>query len=319
MRQRRKNQYGRLKALLLLLGIANAQTQNAAARRPDEMAAQPSAQASAWKTLTTAISDHNAIRRQQAVDALSTLAGMRRAVQMVELRLTDKHAAVRADAATALAEMNSRQSLPKLRKALDDESEQVQFAAARALWKMGDHSGRAFLSEVLQGESTPSNGMIRQGLDDANRKMRNPRQLALLGINEASSALLGPFSFGVKMAEQLAKDKSADARALSASLLAFDHDPESVSKLQAALHDKSSLVRLAAAKALGQHPCSQVVPDLLELSNSDKDAIKYMAAASILRISAKAKAVRTAHRAECELSNRDVKISSRSPEGSAPR
>ena len=319
LRYRCKNQFTCLMTMQLLLCIANAQAQNAAPQRPNPMIARQRAQALAWNTLTTAISDHNAIHRQQAVDALSTLGGMRRVVRMVELRLTDKNAAVRADAATALAEMNSRQSLPKLRKALNDESEQVQFAVARALWKMGDHSGRGVLLEVLQGESTPSNGMIRQGLDDANRKMRSPRQLALLGINEASSALLGPFSFGVKMAEQLAKDKSADARALSASLLAFDHDPESVSKLRAALHDKSSLVRLAAAKALGQHPCSQLVPDLLQLSDSDKDAIKFMAAASILRISANAKAVLPAGRAECELSNPDVKISSRAPEGSAVR
>jgi HEAT repeat protein len=230
---------------------------------------------------------------------------------MVEGRLSDKNSAVRADAATALAEMNSRQSLPALRKTLDDESEQVRFAVARAPWKMGDHSGRGFLLEVLQGEASPSTGMIRQGLDGANRKLRNPRQLALTGINEASSALLGPFSFGVKMAEQLAKDKSADSRALSASLLAFDHDPESVNKLWEALHDKSSLVRLAAAKALGQHPCSKLVPDLQELSNSDKDEIRYMAAASILRITAMSNSALQSRKSECELPNHDVRISSR--------
>jgi hypothetical protein len=213
------------------VGIANAQVHNAAPRASAPLVVQSSAQASAWKTLATAISDHKAIHRQQAVDAFSTLGTRRRAVRMVEARLSDKNSAVRADAATALAEMNSRQSLPALRKTLDDESEQVRFAVARALWKMGDHSGRGFLLEVLQGEASPSTGMIRQGLDGANRKLRNPRQLALTGINEASSALLGPFSFGVKMAEQLANDKSADARALSASLLAFDHDPESVNKL----------------------------------------------------------------------------------------
>jgi HEAT repeat protein len=113
----------------------------------------------------------------------------------------------------------------------------------------------------------------------------------------------------------LAKDKSADARALSASLLAFNHDPESVNKLREALHDKSSLVRLAAAKALGQHPCSKLVPDLQELSNSDKDEIRYMAAASILRISAKAKAVLPLRKSECGLIDRDVEISSRAREG----
>jgi len=54
------------------------------------------------------------------------------------------------------------------------------------------------------------------------------------------------------------------------------------------LQDKNTAVRAAAAKALGQHPCRSVVEDLHSLLDEKKDEVKYMAAASILRISTNA-------------------------------
>jgi len=86
----------------------------------------------------------------------------------------------------------------------------------------------------------------------------------------------------------LAGDKSASARALSASLLASDHSPASVRELRDALQDKNPAVRAAAAKALGRHPCRSVVEDLHGLLDEKKDEVKYMAAASLLRISTNA-------------------------------
>ena len=101
------------------------------------------------------------------------------------------------------------------------------------------------------------------------------------------------------MAGQFATDRSASARAVSVSLLASDHSAASVRELRDALQDKNVAVRAAAAKALGQHPCRSVVEDLHSLLevDVDKDEVKYMAAASLLRIS-----TNTGRRhAECEL------------------
>jgi hypothetical protein len=74
---------------------------------------------------------------------------------------------------------------------------------------IGDHSGRSVLVNVLAGESSPSGSFFKQNLENADKKLHNPRALALTGINEASGALLGPFSLGVTVAERFAKDKSA--------------------------------------------------------------------------------------------------------------
>ena len=240
----------------------------------------------AWKLLKDAAADKKAARRQNAMLALATLGRRSSAVQLVEHALLhDEDSTIRQTAASALGEMKNRQAVPSLRKALDDDSAVVRFAAAKSLWDLGDHSGRDILIEVLEGESSPSEGFIKSSFDKADKKLHSPHDLIFMGINEASGAFLGPFSMGVTVAEQLMKDKTAPARALSATLLAGDHDPRSVRDLDQALGDKNWAVRAAAAKALGNYGCKALVPDLEPLLQDKKDEVKFMAAASLLKIS----------------------------------
>jgi HEAT repeat protein len=244
----------------------------------------PDLRKTAWEILVAAVADNKASRRQSVIVAASTIGTWSKAVSLVESLLHDRDPDVRTVAAAALAEMNSRRSIPALRKALSDDLAVVRFAAAKSLWQLGDYSGREILTGVLQGDSSASDGVIKTNLRDANKKLHSPKELAFAGIN-AATGFLGPLSYGVTMAEQFATDKSAPARAVSASLLASDRNPASVRELRDALQDKNAAVRAAAAKALGQHPCRAVVEDLHSLLDESKDEVKYMAAASILRIS----------------------------------
>ncbi len=254
----------------------------------------------AWRILRTAIEDHSATHRQAAVIALSTLGSQERAVRLVSSVLEDKDVAVRQAAATALGEMKSMRAIPALKQSLEDDAGTVRLAAAKSLLQMGDHSGRPVLEGILSKQSSPSEGPLKQGLDDAGKKLHNPGELARMGLNEASGAFLGPFSYGVVVAEELAKDKGAPARAISASLLASDHNPKAIRTLQDAVQDDNAGVRTAAAKALGTHACKQVLPDLQFLLD-DKAPVKYMASASIIRIE---NSIRSGKRdAECEQLN----------------
>jgi len=243
----------------------------------------PSAASIAWKTLKEGISDHRVSRRQATLVALSTVGPIVKAVRLVFLAVQDKDPAVREAAVAALGEMKSSLAIPTLKQSLEDDSGAVRFAAAKALWQLGDHSGRGLIEQVLSKQGSSSDGMLKQGLTDANKKLHSPGDMARIGLTEASGVFLGPFSYGVVMAEELAKDKGAPARAISASLLASDHDPKSVRALEDAVQDENAGVRAAAAKAIGSHTCKQLLPDLQFLLD-DKDEVKYMAAASIVRI-----------------------------------
>jgi HEAT repeat protein len=215
----------------------------------------------------------------------------------------DKDGRVRVAAASALGFMKARKAIPALRTSLDDKEVPVRFAAAQALWKMGDHSGRFVLLNVLEGQSSPSGGMnqmIRQQWDDAEDKLHDPQGLAWMGVQEASGAFLGPFAIGVTMAGELARDKGAPARVLSASMLASDRDPRTVRDLDESLGDSNWVVRTAAAKALANHPCSQLIPDLQPFLLEKRDELRLTAATALLRISANVKSS-LAPSAECEL------------------
>jgi HEAT repeat protein len=237
-----------------------------------------------WDVLKEGLAEHNTSKRAQAITALGSIGATPQVVQMVVGALKDKDVVVRETAAAVLGEIHARRALPNLKQALDDESAEVSFAAARSLWQMGDQSGRDILCEVLLGDRKTGPGMIEGGIRDAKRKLHNPAAMAKIGIEQAAG-LLGPFSMGVWFAEDFMKDKGAAARALSAKLLATDPDPASTRELEFALDDKNSAVRAAAARALGVRAARDEITKIQPLLLDNNDGVRYMAAAAIVRLS----------------------------------
>ena len=186
-------------------------------------------------------------------------------------------------AAAALGEIPARAAIPRLRQALDDVSAEVDFAAAQALWKMGDRSGREILWGVMGGERKAGPGLIEGKVRDAKKTIHSPTTMARIGVGEAAG-LLGPFSIGVWFAEDLMKDKGAAARTLCAKLLSTDPDPRTVQELVDALEDKSAVVRAAAARALGERATRADIPKLEPVLNDGNDGVRFMAAAAIIRL-----------------------------------
>ena len=242
-------------------------------------------QDNAWDVLNKGLADGNSGRRTQAVTALGSIGTEVRAVSLIETGLNDKDPGVRETAAVVLGQIHARQSIPRLKQALDDESQEVNFTAAKALWEMGDYSGRDIFREVLAGERKTSGGAVKEGIRDAKKKLHNPGSLVIMGLNEGAGALLGPFSLGVGFAEDLLKDKSAPARAFSAKLLGGDPDLQSAKELTEALDDKNSVVRAAAARALGERGSRESIPVLANLLADKNDGVRYMSAAAIIRLS----------------------------------
>jgi HEAT repeat protein len=237
-----------------------------------------------WDILKEGMAEHNTSKRAQAIMALGSIGATPQVVEMISRALKDKDVVVRQTAAAVLGEMQARRALPNLKEALEDESAEVNFAAARSLWQMGDRSGRDILCEVLMGDRKTGPGMIEGGMRDAKTKLHSPAALAKIGIDQAAG-FLGPFSMGVWFAEDFMKDKGASARALSAKLLATDPDPGSTQQLELALDDKNSAVRAAAARALGERAVRDDIPRIQPLLLDSNDGVRYMAAAAIIRLS----------------------------------
>lgn len=277
----------------IALPIAGAKTKKQ--KTPDLTPADLAAQA--WSILHEGAASHSLRKRTDAIAALSSMQGDPGAIKLIEAGLVDKNLDVRRIAAAALGNMDAKEAIPALKKATDDPDPTVSFAAAEALWKMGDRSGAEIFYAVVLGNRHAAHGPVSSNINDAKKTLHDPKALALIGINEGSGALLGPFSEGITIAEVLAKDRSSSSRALSASLLGQHPTPDTEKILEDALADKNVAVRAAAARALGGFDDPALIKRLAPLMDAKGtplikpvDSVRYMASAAIIRLLHKQKA-----------------------------
>jgi HEAT repeat protein len=233
-----------------------------------------------WEILTAGASEQDPLKRAKAVTALGTIR-LARAGKLVESAMSDQDARVRLAAVSAMAERKSA-FRSRLRMALDDPAGEVSFTAAKALWEMGDRAGKDLLLDVLGGESTNSEGFFTATIRDAKRTLRSPKSLVWIGAKQGAGFLFGPLGFGLGLVEDMMKDEGAAARALSVSLLAQDRGARD--DIVGALGDKSPLVRITALKALGGTGDATLTAKLEPLMKDEADAVRYMAAASVVRL-----------------------------------
>jgi len=221
---------------------------------------------------------------KNAVVALGA-AGSPEAVKLIEDALrNDKSGIVRQSAAITLGDISSYSSAKALQAALDDDVE-VSFAAAQSLEKLGDSSGQWILQEVIEGERSYKPGVVHRALRDVKHKAHNPTQLALIGVREATGQLFGPASIGVVLIQKSLKEGGGAGKVAAVSTLAKDSGTDTVGILEYALQDKHWTVRAAAARALGDRGNTGTIALLIPLLTDDRDFVKNMAAASIVKLS----------------------------------
>lgn len=250
--------------------------------------AQP--EKTAWDVLKPGLMDTNPLTRRQAVTATGSIGLDPEAVRLVEAALKDHDSLIRATAAAELGEMKSRESLPVLRAALDDPAGEVGYAAAKALWDMGDKTGRGFIEDVVAGQQTATDGGVKGALHRANRLRYDPKAMAVLGAKSASGALLGPFNIGVLAAEQVFKNGAVAVRMQALNLLAEECDAQTFKLLEsAATDDKTWAEKATAAKALGRCGNPEAIPKLEQNLAASNTAVRFMSAAAIVRLSGEAR------------------------------
>ena len=238
----------------------------------------------AWGELNTALKG-DMYHRLQGLAAIATIPGTDdHAVKIASEALHDHDAEVRVAAANALAEMKATQAAPDLKAALTDTNE-VAFAAAKALCKMGDPAGRETLVAVLAGERKDAPGMLTKAVRDARKDMHHPEGVLVMGGQEASGLLLPGSGMGIVAVKDAFKIRGTSGQASAAEALAKDPEPYAVTLLEWALSDDKWEVRSAAAKALGERGTSDSIEKLETVMIADKHpAVRTLAAAAIIRI-----------------------------------
>jgi HEAT repeat protein len=224
--------------------------------------------------------------RRQAVTAVGSIGETPEAVKFLSEALRDDDLEMRQTAAAVMGQSKCRACIPALKVALDDESGEVSFAAAKALWDMGDRSGRELLEQVLSGEVKSAPGPIEAVRRNARTTMHDKKAMALIGAKEATSVLLGPASLGITAAEMVLKDGNGGGRTLSATMLGEDCNAHVLQVLEGELDtEKNWAVRAAVARSIGRCGNPDAIPRLEQRLSDPRNLVRYMAAAAIVRLS----------------------------------
>lgn len=156
-----------------VLPVVSAKTGKSKTAPPDLTPSVLSQQA--WSILDEGAASHSLRKRTDAIAALSSMQGDDKAIKLIENGLTDKNLDVRRIAASALGNMDAKEAIPALKKATDDPDPTVSFAAAEALWKMGDRSGAEIFYAVVLGNRHAAHGAVTSNIDDAKKNSSRPK------------------------------------------------------------------------------------------------------------------------------------------------
>jgi len=238
-------------------------------------------QQKAWEVLQAGLNEHNTTKRASAVGTLGVLQNDPRAIESAEKALGDKKPAVRAAGATALGQMGARSSIPLLREAAEDKQNRVFFAAADSLVLLGDPTGYDVYYEVLIGERKSGAGLIA-----AKKKLiTDPRAMVLLGLGVGIG--FAPYAgYGWMMSQDFSKDYVSPVRITALKKPENDPDPSISRGLVRAASDKHWTVRVAALAAIARHGDANLIGPITPYMSDKKPAVRYTAAAAILRLSA---------------------------------
>lgn len=235
--------------------------------------------------LHEALEDSNPDTRKQAVQALGLIGPRQPYLGALIDKSTDKDVEVRVAAISSMVDIKSSEVIVPLRKALNDDVPEVSFAAAKALWTLGDPAGREALLLILEGESKTSSSYLSDAARRSMRIFRTPTKLMMFVLRRgAGSAGVPGLGRGVSSLEGMLVDGELSGRGGTALLLGSDNDPQVVSALRNGLKDKDWSVRAASAHAIALQNNVELQAELEPLLDDKKEAVRVRASAAYVRL-----------------------------------
>jgi len=233
----------------------------------------------AWTILSTSAQDKSAEKRSKAVQALGVIFENPRAQSTAESALKDDKEEVRAAAAEALGQMHATGSAPLLKAAIKDPETSVVFAAANALFMIGDPASYEVYYAVLTGQRKSGDALVESQM----KMLKDPKALTHLGF-EAGMGFVPFGGVALTAVKMLKADNVSPVRAGAAIKLIGDPDPKAVEALSNATKDSHWLVQAAVINALAKRDDSSVLPVITALLDDENDVVRFNAAAAVIHL-----------------------------------
>jgi HEAT repeat protein len=240
---------------------------------------EPDIRQQAWDLLRAGAKDEKTEHRATAIRVLSLLPGEQEAITLACEALMDPKPEVRAAAAMDMGPLHATEEISHLKTLLDDKEVSVVLAAAHSLAQLHDETGYDVYYAILTGQRK-GKGLIQSQMDT----LKDRQKMAMLGFQEGIGFI--PFAgMGYSAYKTISKDDSTPIRAAAAKVMADDPDPlvEDV-LIDAALNDKSELVRAAAIDAIARRNHFSMINKIVPAMSDSSDPVKYTAAAAILHL-----------------------------------
>jgi HEAT repeat protein len=238
----------------------------------------------AWMILSTAANDKSYEKRGKAIQAVGVISGNPRAQEMAEKALGDEREEVRVAAADALGHMLAKGSAGKLKAALKDPETSVVFAAANALFAIGDPEAYQVYYAVLTGEKKSGDALVESQL----KMLKDPKALSKLGF-EAGIGFIPFGGVSYKVFKKATDDTVSPVRAAAAVKLTNDPDPKSAQALENAAKDSKWLLRAAVVGAIARRGDPSLLRAVAPLLDDENDVVRFNAASAVIHLSAVAK------------------------------
>lgn len=236
----------------------------------------------AWSILSDSAQDKSYEKRGKAIQSLGVISGDARAQSMAEAALKDEREEVRVAAADSLGAMRAKSSAPKLKAALRDPATAVVFAAANALFVMGDPDAYDVYYAVLTGQRKSGDAL----LDSQLKMLKDPKALTKLGF-EAGIGFIPFGGVSYKVFKMTTADTVSPVRAGAAVKLINDPDPKSAQALADSTKDEKWLVRAAVIEAIARRNDPSMLKAVIPLLDDDNDVVRFNAAAAVIHLSSR--------------------------------
>ena len=235
--------------------------------------------------ISKALQDKNPDTRKLAAAALSLGGSHEPFLSELETLLGDKDVEVLLATVASLADLKTKRATDDLHRALDLDVPEVSFAAAKALYALGDRTGKATLLSVLAKEAKSSSGFLTVQKREALRMVHTPKAMFVFVVKQGIGfAPLPALDQGISSMEGILSDPGVSGRAMAALLLGKESDQATLEALREALDDKDASVRAAAVHSLALRNEPVLQNDLVSLLDDRSESVRVRAAVGYLRL-----------------------------------
>jgi len=232
-----------------------------------------------WSILEAGAAHKSAETRVKAVRSLGLVTNNKKAQEMAEKALADEKPEVQAAAAVALGQMGAKSSAPKLLDAIKSNDSDVVFAAANALYTLGDPRAYEVYYAVLLGERKSGDSLV----DSQMKMLKDKKALARMGLEGGIGFI--PFGgLGLSVFKTVTKDDTSPVRAAAAQKLVRDSDPKTSEALVKTAADPKWLVRAAVVDAIAKRGDRELLKAVWPRLDDENETVRFIAAGTILRL-----------------------------------